>query len=427
MSNENIISKEVKDLENLDKTLPKNYLPTVGFANFAIYMALMTPVLVSLAFKLEHITKSQAAATAAQGTVLGLGALCAAIVNPIAGRLSDRTTSKFGMRRPWIAGGAVAGFIGLLMIGVAQSVPVVILGWCITQTAFNASLAALNVTVADTVPMAKRGIVSGFIGVMFPAGVLIGTILVRAIATDLPRFLIPATTALIGLLLFAFFFKDRVLPKSQKVPFDFKTLIGTFYFNPKKNPDFAWVVITKFIFMTGYAGIASYLPFFVTSRFHLDEKEALNIITLSTTVSTILLAVSSFIGGWISDKVGKRRPLVMAAGIIVAIGLAILAVAPSPGWVVFAQAISGFGTGAYLSVDLALATSTLPSEDEAAKDLGIFNLANALAQSVAPAVAPGIIALGAAAAIGGYGVFFLVGALFVLIGSITIYQVKSIA
>ena len=45
------------------------------------------------------------------------------------------------------------------------------------------------------------------------------------------------------------------------------------------------------------------------------------------------------------------------------------------------MAIAGLGLGGYLGVDLALATDALPNkEKDAAKDLGLFNIASALPQ-----------------------------------------------
>jgi hypothetical protein len=67
----------------------------------------------------------------------------------------------------------------------------------------------------------------------------------------------------------------------------------------------------------------------------------------------------------------------------------------------------------------------LPDAEDTAKDLGVINIANALPQSIAPAIAPGVIALGAATAIGGYSLFYLVGAAAALAGALLIFRVKG--
>ena len=60
--------------------------------------------------------------------------------NPFFGRMSDRTSSRWGMRRPWMLLGLLGGSLGILVVALAPSVPVVLVGWCIAQLLFNAVL-----------------------------------------------------------------------------------------------------------------------------------------------------------------------------------------------------------------------------------------------------------------------------------------------
>jgi hypothetical protein len=59
---------------------------------------------------------------------------------------------------------------------------------------------------------------------------------------------------------------------------------------------------------------------------------------------------------------------------------------------VFTARRERFGFGGYLAVDLALFTDVLPDPGTAAKDLGVFNIAGAVPFSIAPALAPTILA-----------------------------------
>ena len=131
-------------------------------------------------------------------------------------------------------------------------------------------------------------------------------------------------------------------------------------------------------------------------------------------------------GDDLGRRIGKRRPFVAVAGVIMVVGLVILAVAPDVTTVVVAQAIIGLGAGSFLSVDLALATEVLPNPADTAKDLGVLNIANALPQSIAPAIAPAIIALGAATPLGGYTAWYLFGALVALAGALLVYRIKGV-
>jgi len=75
--------------------------------------------------------------------------------------VSDRTSSRLGMRRPWMIIGLLGGSLGILVVALAPSVPVVLAGWRIAQLSFNAVLAALVAVLPDQVPEVQRGTIAG--------------------------------------------------------------------------------------------------------------------------------------------------------------------------------------------------------------------------------------------------------------------------
>lgn len=403
---------------------PRGYAPGLAAVNFGVFLALLTPVMVSMAFKIQRIDPVNTEASL--GLVMGIGAAFALVANPLVGRLSDRTTSRWGMRRPWILGGAVVGLGGFVLIGVATSLWVVLLAWCLVQAAMNAVLAAANATLPDQVPAGSRGKVSGLVGITTPIGILAGSFIVNFLPGDFERFVVPGVIALILVIVFVLILKDRRLAQKPAERFTIGTFFGSFVFNPRKHPDFGWTWLTKFFVMFGYAGIATFLPLYLVTKFGLDEQGAVSTILLANLASMAAMAISSPLGGFLSDRIGKRRPFVAIAGLVMVVGLVILAVAPSIEMVIVAQAIIGFGAGSFLSVDLALATEVLPNPDDVAKDLGVLNIANALPQSIAPAIAPAIIALGAATPLGGYPTWYLFGALVALAGAVLVYRIKGV-
>jgi MFS family permease len=90
-----------------------------------------------------------------------------------------------------------------------------------------------------------------------------------------------------------------------------------------------------------------------------------------------------------------------------------------------AAVVMGLGIGAYFAVDLALITDVLPDkEHKAAKDMGIFNIANSLPQSVAPAIAPFFLAIGAGSA--NYTALFIAGGVLAVIGAVLIAPIRAV-
>ena len=62
------------------------------------WIALLTPVLVTIALKIRQLTPDEAAVN--HSVVLSVGAFFALASNPFFGRLSDRTTSRYAARSP---------------------------------------------------------------------------------------------------------------------------------------------------------------------------------------------------------------------------------------------------------------------------------------------------------------------------------------
>jgi MFS family permease len=100
----------------------------------------------------------------------------------------------------------------------------------------------------------------------------------------------------------------------------------------------------------------------------------------------------------------------------------VVAIATSFDGFLVGMAIAGLGFGIYMAVDLALVADVLPDKDSTAKDLGVLNIAGALPFSVAPAVAPAILAIGG----GSYGVLYAFAGICAIIGACAILPVKSV-
>lgn len=405
---------------------PRSFLPLFTLVNFGLYLALMTPIMVSMTFRVKHVLGEGVDAAGSLGLVLALGAVVSLFANPLCGRLSDRTRCRWGMRRPWILGGSIAGFLSLMIIAWAPNVAVIALGWCITQAAYNAALAAVVASMPDQVPHGRRGKISGWLGIASPLATLIGTVVVSRTDSDAVRFLLPGGIGLACTLLFVFTMHDRVHQPGPRASLRIRDFLGTFVFNPVRFPDLGWAWLVRFLVMFGYTGINTYLPLYLGDHLGLSESQTTSTIATIHLITLVFLVITSVGGGFLSDRLGRRRPLVAGAGIILAVGLVGLALAPSVAGVYVAEAVIGLGAGAFLSVDMALMTQVLPNEQDTAKNLGILNIANSLPQSIAPAIAPAIVQFGAATALGGYPMWFLVGGIAALAGSVLVYRIRGV-
>src|ERR671932_723115 len=83
-------------------------------------LVFLAPMLVTLPLKINALVGIERA-PASLALVAGIGALVAMVGNPFFGRMSDRTTSSLGMRRPWMVIGLAGGCLGILIVAVAPS------------------------------------------------------------------------------------------------------------------------------------------------------------------------------------------------------------------------------------------------------------------------------------------------------------------
>jgi MFS family permease len=389
-------------------------------AYMSAILLLISPLLVTLALKVVALVGSDRA-PANLSLVAGTGALLAMVGNPLFGQLSDRTTSRFGRRRPWLVVGLLGGSAGTLIVALAPTMAVVVIGWCVAQLFFNAMLAALVAVLADQVPTAQRGVVSGVLGVCLPVASVCGTYLVQVFTGNmLAMFMAPCVVAGAVLLLFVARLDDRRQPCADKSAWSLAEFARTFYVSPRAHPDFAWAFVSRFLFVTAYAFLTTYQVFFLLDRVGTSKHHVPQQVFIATLVQAVLVVAASLVGGRLSDRTGRRKVFVLAAAVTFGVAMFVLAVVSSFDGFLVAMVISGIGLGAYVAVDLALVVDVLPDRAHAAKDLGVANIAGALPYSIAPAIAPAILAVGS------FGTLYSVAGACALLGGVAILCVRQV-
>jgi MFS family permease len=398
------------------------FISLYTLAYISTSLVFIAPLLVTLALKVNSLVGIEQAPDSL-ALVAGIGALLAMFGNPFFGKMSDRTASRLGMRRPWMVIGLTGGSVGILVVALAPSIAMVLVGWCIAQLFFNALLAAMVAVLPDQVPAAQRGQVAGVLGICVPIASVSGTFLVKLFTGhQLAMFLAPCAIGGFFILLFAVTLKDRRLSKADKPNWSTREFASTFYVNPRRNPDFAWAFASRFMFVLAYAFLATYQAYYLLAKIGSAKADVPQQIFLGTLVQSVVVVTASLIGGRLSDRAGRRKVFVLTASIVYGAALFVIASASSFNGFLVGMAISGLGFGVYVAVDLALVVDVLPDKDNAAKDLGVFNIAGALPFSIAPGFAPAILAIGN----GSYGVLYAVAGLCAVVGAAAILPVKRV-
>ena len=368
-----------------DKPRPWWFVLGIMLGQLGIFIALMGPATVSIQIKASQLASSPAEAASITAFAVAPGALAAVIFNALGGRISDRSTSRFGRRRPWLIVGALGMLVGLALIALAPGAALMAVGWFLAQAAGNLALAAYVASIADQLSPAQYGRASGLVGIASNLAVMIATWLASALTGNMVAlFLVPGLIGMVLVLVFAFMLPEPVL-RENRLPFNLRELVLTFWRNPVKFPDFglAWggrftIILASFMFTT-------FRVLYMENHLGLDAGSATLAVATGVTIYTVTSMVASLAAGWLSDLLGRRKILVAASILIFGLATYLLLHADTVTAFYVVEAIMGLAYGTYIAVDLALVLEVLPDREQAGKDMGVFNIANALPQSLAPA------------------------------------------
>jgi MFS family permease len=380
-----------------------------------------------------------------------LGTLVAIIWQPIVGGVSDRTVTRWGRRRPFIAAGTGGDLLFLAGIALSGSYWWVVVFYFLLQFASNTAQAPYQGLLPDVVPEAQRGEASGYYGVANLVGIASGTVGAGLLLAHFGRgaaifsiTLVLVTTMLATVL----FVPDRAVPFERHFQSARELLTKTFGV-PFRNRAFVWLMVSRLLIFMGFGGLQNYAYFYFDNVFFHHDARATAI--AASTLLGIAIGVAALVS-WpasrVSDRIG-RRPLIFAAGLFGAVGSLVLVFShyqwiPDPIVVplatflkvpdLAAQAtltgvVIGVGLGVFFSVDWAFIQDIIPPH-EGGLYMGFSNIATAGAGIMAVAVGGPLLDLfNRGAPIlglpGGFPVVFGLFVVWFVVGSLSILQVPE--
>ncbi|PVM87142.1 MFS transporter [Caulobacter endophyticus] len=345
-----------------------------AFVSFIPFLTLLAPL------KAAEVAPHARDLTLSQISIVG--AITAAVAHIAFGALSDATRSRFGRRRPWILGGWIATTLSLALVGLAQT-PWQMLGAVVVlQLAVNALYAPLAAVLPDLVPDHQKGAAAAWAGLALPASKLFTALVVGALLVSATSRYI-AVIAAAALLVLPFAVTLREPPAPARAPIAWPSLRLTAFADGR----FRMVFASRLLIETAVALHTLYLFFYLKDRGDLASRlpgvtpEAA--FGLLLTASTLGMLAAGAVSGVLSDRLG-RRPVVIAGGVLIATGVALLLLVSGwPGPLV-AQVVFGIGHGVYSTSNLALVAEVLPDSAGNGRDLGVMNVAVAASQALGP-------------------------------------------
>lgn len=406
--------------------MSRSYILWLMLASFGASMAMMVPLSYGIAVRITELAPGHEEVL---GYITGTAQLVYLLISPLVGIWSDRTRTRFGRRSPFIYLGTAIGLIGLVVIGMAPNLLLVGAGWVLGMTGWSIAGAALQTLQADKLPEKQRGKVSALTGLMTQIAPVLGIGVAYAVSSStLLIFLVPG---LIGAVLLALFplikpeGSSRDIPQREHVTV--RSVVTSYGFNVRKYPDFAWNWLGRFVFFVGLYFNTTFGTFFYAQRLDLPVREVAGIVATVGMIGVLAAATGALVGGFLSDKLQRRRLFVMLAALIFVAGAVVEATAWSLPQIIVGAVLMQLAIAVFATVDQAIVYAIIPERDQAGRYMAVIQFAQKIPSAVAPLLAGVVITIGAVGGVKNYTLLYLVGAVFALVGGLIILlKVKSV-
>jgi MFS family permease len=411
------------------------------------------------------------------------GLIVAILVQPLAGMLSDRSTQRWGRRRPFIFLGTMLDLVFLAWIARSGNYWMLFVAVLFLQFSSNIAHGALQGLIPDLVPREQRGRASGVkavmellpvillpllgIGVLVDQGRVGAAVLVIMVALfiamlltmmvreeplrERPEMPIKPRVARIVLLTLIFVvatsvfgglvgFVGALLKESGVLQLVAVGLAGLVAMagaivvgvwlsarvgigeGAHRHSSFVWWVVNRLLFFAAVTSIQGFAQYFLQDVLEVSNPgQATALLMAVVGVFTVIAALGS---GFLADRFGRKRLLILT-GIVAGAGTLLLLFSVNIFMVYFSGFLIGVATGVFVTTNWALGTDLVPPE-EAGRYLGISNLAGAGAGVVGAGIGGPLADFFNMSSPGlGYLVVFAIYGVCFLLSSVTLLKVRE--
>ncbi len=172
----------------------------------------------------------------------------------------------------------------------------------------------------------------------------------------------------------------------------------------------------------GYQAVMNYQLYIITDYLGVPDAQAGNIVSMLSVFTLVTTTIGNMLAGRASDALGRRKVFVGIATLLIGGFICIPLFSPTvPGILVYGACL-GLGYGTYTAVDIAMMVDIPPSNDDAAKDLGVLNLAANIPQTLTPLIAATLLGVFS----NNYQVLFIYAAVAVVLSAIFVVPIKKV-
>lgn len=316
------------------------------------------------------------------GLVVLVGALWALIGPSLFGFLSDRIPTRYGRWKPWVAVGAALTVCALLILSNPAEYWVLVAAYLFLQVADDVGQGPYSALIPSLVAPDQRGKASGIMGLLQLFAQVAGGITAFLLKDPkLIYYAIAFVTILCAFITIATVKEDRNATSYSKIRFTQAWIM------PWRNHDFRWVWFTRFLNALGFYLISTYMLFYLidivrefsvfgvviantNGETKIDEAAQQSMFIIALLISS-MGAIGAWIGGNLADKIGRKK-VVYLSGFTMALVIPPMILFANFSLLVCLAILFGVAYGGNQSAEWALASDVMPSKEDVAKDMGLW-------------------------------------------------------
>jgi MFS family permease len=375
---------------NIDR--PTAALPTTALLRISAFWLGLTSIdavvtaAVQSRVKFEHIV-----VPGTEGTSLAVIAIAqfafGVAVQPTVGSISDYTTTRWGRRKPFILGGAL--FDALFLMGVASANSLLAITAFVMLLSFSTNVARgpFQGYVPDLVPDRQVGLASAMVGLMQVLGNVVGFALAAVANTEgnVGLAVVAVAAVELGTMLSVVLGVPTGPPARPRNGRSWLSIAAeTWGTDILRERSYIWLLASRLFVLMGGAATVNFVYLYLSDVHGLDQAASGGAVLqmLATLVVASLLAIVP--ASRMSDRVG-RKPVIYVCTALGALGVGLIATAPSILVATIGAACFGASQGTFLAVDWALMTDIIPRA-ASGRYMGLSNVVTQSSTTIAVAI-----------------------------------------
>lgn len=324
------------------------------------------------------------------GTIGIVGLITSGIAQPVVGLFSDRTRSRIGRRFPYMFLGAGLMMAALLWEVNAASFLTLVLASIVVNFALSAVQSPLHAMLPDHVPNSQHGLASGLKTVLELVGVIAAGAVVWLLLgqRSYPEVVVLLLGALLVCSILASFWTvpaEIIKPRRLSVIQRYlqrhsasRWRVVLVLVNKRRRrlfrqKAFMWWLVHRTFLFGAFGILGKFTISYLTDVFGFSADSARALQGQLIVILGVLIMATPVLSGYLSDRIGRRRIIVLAA-MLASLSTFVISQTSSLNLAIVMMAITGIGTAIFFTVGWAMVTNIVPSR-QAGFYMGITNIA----------------------------------------------------